>query len=395
MAVSALGVIAPGTARGDETNRSDADAPIVRIVMRAGDVTIRTWDRPEVGITADPSIAVVRRTVQPDGAGAPKLIPQVAVKTAHGELQLPPESFVASTFTAGPRPLVLVHSTPATPPDAGPVTVNVPADSVYVFARTGAGNIDVHGYHGGTFVGFVGRGRLALDDVGGTVFAQTKSGPLTITDSTVERIRARSLTGNMAFERCNVQQIEATSVAGSIVYDGGHFQPGLARFESTTGDVAIGTAAAAQLSARATGGGRVYTNFNAKTHVDARDGEANASVGGGGPVVNATTGSGNVYLYDGSLRSRAALPPEWQAPLAVLQRPQQHLRRDVPELRTPQTRGIRTFVPHRPPAQHFRAETSAEPQRRASTYAAAGWLRAYNRTLRRSAVPENRRAPRA
>ena len=418
LAVVALGIVAPRPARGDE-NIGDAPAPIVRIALRAGDVTIRTWDRPEVGVSADPSISIERRIVRPDGNGTPILIPQVRTDTARGELQLPPESFVASTFPAGPRTLVIVRSTPATAPEAGPVTVNVPADSVAVFARTGKGNIDVRGYRGGTFVGFVGRGRLALDDVGGTVFAETNRGPLTITDSTLDRLRARSLAGNMAFERCTVHQIEATSVAGSIVFDGGTFAPGLARFESTSGDVAIGTSAGANLSGRATAG-RVYTNFAAGARVDAREGEANATIGGGGPIVAATSESGNVYLYDGTLRARAGLPAQWKEPSQILERPQTHPRSGVPQGRSsPQFRAPR-FVPL-PRARHARsvsgvtgrattsglqrsrtsdglgearstkARTSAALRRPASRYAAAGSPRVYNRTLRRTLAPATRR----
>jgi hypothetical protein len=47
-----------------------------------------------------------------------------------------------------------------------PVTITVPSDSAFVFARTGNGTLDVHDYRGGTFVGFVGRGRMQLDERG-------------------------------------------------------------------------------------------------------------------------------------------------------------------------------------------------------------------------------------
>jgi hypothetical protein len=110
-----------------------------------------------------------------------------------------------------------------------------------------------------------------------------------VTNSSFERVRARSLTGNMTFEHCNVRQIEATSVNGSIVYDGGSFQPGSRGFESTRGDVAVGANGPAELGGHADGSGRVYTNFQGPAHVDGRDGEASATVDGGGPVVTATS----------------------------------------------------------------------------------------------------------
>ena len=47
--------------------------------------------------------------------------------------------------------------------------------------------------------------------------------------------------------------------------------------------------------------------------VDQRgDGEAVATVGGGGPLVNAISGRGNVYFYDGTLLSRHVVTPEWR-----------------------------------------------------------------------------------
>ncbi len=315
-------------AQADVATVDNVAAPIVRVNVRQGDVSIRTWDRQAVQVDGDPSLLVTRRTVRPRGDDRSVLIPGVEAQTARGLVQLPPESFVVSSIPPGPRDVVVVRS--SSRDNVGAVTVRVPANSVFIYAHTMRGNLDVHDYKAGTLMGFVGRGRLALDDVGGTVFAQTNHGALVADDSNFERIRARSLMANMAFERCTVRQIEATSIAGSIVYDGGTFQPGLARFESTTGNVAIGTASAAQLGARTAAGGRVFTNFSGGTHVDARDDTANVNVGGGGPVVTATSGSGNVYLYDGSLRGRSSLPPPWHAATQTLDRPQQRAREAQP-----------------------------------------------------------------
>ncbi|MBC5799569.1 MAG: hypothetical protein GIX03_11185 [Candidatus Eremiobacteraeota bacterium] len=317
----ALGAAAATPVRADVATVDNVAAPIVRVNVGEGDVTIRTWDRPAVAVDGDPSLLVTRRVVRPRGEDRSVLIPGVEGQTARGLEQLPPEGFVVSSIPPGPRDLVVVRST--SPSDVGPVTVHIPADSVFVYAHAARGNLDVHDYKAGTLIGFVGRGRLTLDDVGGTVFAQTNHGALLANDSNFERIRARSLMANMAFERCSARQIEASSVGGSIVYDGGSFRPGLARFESSTGNVAIGTAGAAQLTARTAAGGRVFTNFTNGARVDAHDDAAAVAVGNGGPVVTATSGSGNVYLYDGSLRARSSLPPPWRAATRTLDRPQQ------------------------------------------------------------------------
>jgi hypothetical protein len=309
------------SAYADATSVDGADAPIVRISVRAGDVIVRTWDRPTVQVDGgDATLTVERRTTSQAGGERSILIPEAEAKTAQGTATLPAESFVSAYIPPGDRALINVHETALD--NTAPITVTIPADSVFVFAHASNGTLEVHDYRAGTFVGFASRGRLSLIDVGGTVFAQTGLGPLLVHGSNFDRIRARSLRGNVIFEHCSARQIETTAVDGSIVYDAGTFGAGLARFESTSGNVAVGTTSAANLGGRTMGGGgRVYTDFSSDSAVDARDGQADAVVKGGGPVVTATSEIGNVYLYDGSLRERESLPPEWSAPEQTLQRP--------------------------------------------------------------------------
>jgi len=314
-----------GAARAETTTFDALDAPIVRINVRESDVTIRTWDRAAVSVEGSPSLVVERKTVHVPSEHISLFIPGAGSGPGDGRAGLPPESFVVASIPSGLREQIVIKTPPAWqsgPVPAEPLTVTVPADAVFVSARTGGGNLEVHDYRGGTFVGFAGRGRLSLDGAGGTAFVQTSQGPLRISDSSFERLRARSLSGNMTFERCRVRQIEATSVDGSLVFDGGYFETGLARFETTRGDVAVGTLGAAQMAAHAAGAGKVFTNFERGARVDGRDGGATAVVAGGGPVVTANTQGGNVFLYDGSLRNRrAVLPPQWQGPLGTLQHP--------------------------------------------------------------------------
>jgi hypothetical protein len=152
------------------------------------------------------------------------------------------------------------------------------------------------------------------------------------------------------------------------VYDGGSFQPGLAHFESTRGDVAVGASGGVQLGGHTAGEGRVYTNFQHPANVEGHNGEASATIGGGGPVVTATSQTGNVYFYDGSLRTRQNLPAQWQSPVAALRAPAVQLRHEpggpttnVPVIfreRFPQYRPRARFPKGRatavPAAHHFR-----------------------------------------
>jgi hypothetical protein len=305
-------------ARADVQTIDANPGAIVRVNVREGDVTIRTWNRPQIAIDGDPSLSIEKRSNSAPLA-APIPIPQMEGDTPNGSAALPPETFVAAPIPEGPHDVVIVKSAANTP--RGPVTVTIPSDTAFVFARAGSGKLDVSDYRGGTLAAFTRNGRLSLTNVGGTVFAQTFRGPLVVRESSFDRIRARSLFGNVSFERCDARQIETTTVDGSIVYDGGSFAPGLARFESTNGNVAIGASGNVQYGAHAVGDGHVYTNFNGRSRVDQRGTDTNAFVGEGGPLVTATTQGGNVYLYDGSLRSRTGLPPEWQPAYATLDRP--------------------------------------------------------------------------
>ncbi len=348
---------ATAAARADEQVIDASPGAIVRVNLREGDVTVRTWNRPQIGIDGDPSLSVEKRT-NAAPLTAPIPIPQMEQDTPNGSAALPPESFVAAPIPPGPHDVVIVKSSATTP--RAPLTVMVPNDAAFVYARAGSGKLDVSDYRGGTLVAVTRNGRLSLTNVGGTVFAQTFRGALVVRGSSFDRIRARSLFGNVSFEHCDARQIETTTADGSIVYDGGSFAPGLARFESTNGNVAIGASGSVQYGAHAVGDGHVYTNFNGRSRVDQRGTDTNAYVGDGGPLVTATTQGGNVYLYDGSLRSRTGLPPEWQPAYETLERP--GVRTDEVPAR-PDTAAPRYVAPHFDAQPRFGVQPAFQPPR--------------------------------
>ncbi len=313
--LAAWGAAANAPARADVNVLDDTPAPVVRVNVRAGDVTIRTWDREAVQIDADPSIVVERKPFRaPASLGS---LPIAASGRLGSDTFLPAESFVPGPVPPGPRDSILIRSDADTV--AGPVIVTIPSDAPLVFAIARGGTLHVEGYRAGTLVAYTTYGRLSIADSGGTVFAQSGRGAIVVDDSNFDRIRARSLQGNITFERCVVHQIETTAVGGSIVFDGGSFEPGLAHFESTRGDVAVGSEAGAEITAHSTTG-RAYSSFLNHASVEEREGASHVTIGGGGPVVTAGSESGNVYLYDGSLRNRS-LPPPWHAPMETLERP--------------------------------------------------------------------------
>lgn len=250
----------------------------------------------------------------------PTLIRMAQVAGRDGSpVVLPAESFVVSTLPAGPRDVVRVSLNAAgLKRSLGPLTVTIPNDSAVLIANVGRGTVNLRDYHGGTFIIHVHTGQTILQNVGGDGFVQVLRGSLFAIDSNFNRLRVRTALAAEIFQHCRARQIEASSVAGAIVYDAGSFEQGLARFDSGSGNVAVGVTNPAQLTARTGGSGKVYTLFDRRAQVEAHASDATATFDGGGPLVNATSVSGNVYLYDGALASKRRVPAGWRPALVAL-----------------------------------------------------------------------------
>ncbi len=310
--LGALLLLCAAPPRSAEAASSSVDVPADSVVSvtvpaaaRGADVTIRSWDRPQIQVEsdgADPSVTrrlVIYGTVRyplaqeiPAGVFQRRVNGQVL-----GTVALPPEVFPYAGFRAGPHDYLLVDLTaPAR------VTITVPASTALLLVRASNGKTEIEGYRGANLVVGQNGGRVELEDVETTAFVQMNTGSLVAVDSTFRRVRVRVNAAQVAFERCRSTQIEASSISGTIVYDGGSFEPGLARFDSQSGNIALGVSSTAQVTGRSQGG-RVYALFDRHpgANIEQRgENDATATFGSGGPLVNAVTQRGNVYLYDGS-----------------------------------------------------------------------------------------------
>jgi hypothetical protein len=314
--LACVGLALPGAAETSSVDVGEQAVVIVQVAGRGNAVTIRTWDRPSVEVEAgEVPATLARRTVEfgtdrmPLAAPIPPM-PYVSRDPAGqvtGQGVLPPEDFPYTAFRPGPHDVVRILA------DAGArLTVTIPAATGLLQTRIGGGFTTIEGYHGANLFVVQNFGRVQLSGVATTAFLQMNSGTLYASDDAFERVRVRANSAHVVFEHCRSKQIEATSVSGALVYDGGSFDPGLARFESQTGNIALGVSSPAQLAGRAQDG-HVYTQFDRGTPVaQPPDGSTTATYGGGGPLVNAITAHGNVYLYDGSLASRRSVAPEWR-----------------------------------------------------------------------------------
>lgn len=267
-------------------------SPVLNVRLNRGNLTVQTWDRPQVQIQSDQPLVV--QHLPPSQVEEPKQV-QISseqIQTEHGPVTLPAETFVLPDIPGTQHDAIVARG-------AGNVTITIPRNTGMVIAHVRAGHLTLNGYHG-IFVAHTRAAGIDLNDVGGTAFVESLRGKVVATNSSFDRLRMRTATGNMFFQGCTSHQIQASSTYGSIVYDNGHFQPGLARFESEHGNVALGVRGGAQIGAHS-GSGHVVSSFHTEAHVQGNPTTKQATVEGGGPVVTATSRNGSVYLYSGSM----------------------------------------------------------------------------------------------
>ena len=359
-----IGFLHPAVANAASGSFLMGDQSVVQVLSGArSQITVKAWDRPNVQFdTDDESVQVERRPITFGTAQNPLSV-QIPVQNivvrdpttgAQTRGTLPPEEFpYASDFRAGVHDSVRIVTA-----DDTHLTVMVPATTALLDTRirNGQGLIDIEDYHGGTLFVASGGGCDSLvrhHERGVRSVDQRPAGRDRLELRPAARPRQRRelhlRTRSGAPDRGNdgVRQHRATTTAPSI--------RGWRGSSSTYGSIAIGVASGAQVSARSTDG-RVYSMWDRRTPLDQRgDNDVSATIGGGGPVVNALTGRGNVYLYDGTIaitpdaRSRVAADPASDlATVALTARAASPRRvRTFPRL----TRSTALRAPHEQPAR--------------------------------------------
>ncbi|MGA7748174.1 MAG: DUF4097 family beta strand repeat-containing protein [Candidatus Aquilonibacter sp.] len=272
-------------------------APFVVVQLDSGSVNIRTWDRAAIQIDADPTVTFNHAPPRLVATRIPQQIPlwSQSIKTPQGqELDLAPELFPLPPFAPGEHDALIVRG-------EGDVTLTVPQQSPLLLINVRLGSVTVAGYTGTAFVAHVTAGEIHMENVNTTAAVQVNNGPIFISNSTFERLRLRTGRGNAFMSACRSRQIQVTSLTGSVTYDNGIFdQPGLAHFETTRGNIAIGVTSGMQIEAHS-GSGRILYDVGADGNVNRSADDAQATLLGGGPVVTASTVNGAILFFRGSL----------------------------------------------------------------------------------------------
>ncbi len=275
-------------------------SPIVNVHVNRGQVSIQTWDRPQISISSQRPIDVRQQSIRE----FPKQLQFASdrIETDHGPVTLPSETFEMPELPGGEHDAIMAQG-------SGKMTITIPRGTAMLVVQQRAGHLTIDNYHG-VFIAHARAAGVSLNDVSGTGFVESLRGRVVATDSSFDRLRVRTATGDMLFQGCVSHQIQATSTYGSIVYDDGNFQPGLARFESEHGNVALGVRGSAQIGAHS-GSGHVVSSFEDEAEVRGDPTTKQATVGGGGPVVTATSRNGSVYLYSGSMNEHPRVRQEF------------------------------------------------------------------------------------
>lgn len=281
-------------------------SPVLNVNINGGAITIRTWDRQSVQVesTGDPQVQQFGAAAV--GRNLPRELPVFAgtIDTPRGPLTLPEETFVLTPLASEPHDGVVVKG------NGGATTITIPQNTALVVVRSGSALVNIDGYRNGTFFVRVQNGAVHVQNCGGEGFVQVMRGPVVINDAAFSRLRARTAQGNMIFEHVRAKQIEASSVAGSMIFDNGSFEPGLARFETQYGHLAMGIGSGDVQIGAHSNAGRIMTDFTRHANVESRGTDGTVSLGSNGPNVNVSAGGG-VFLYDGSLATRANHGQGW------------------------------------------------------------------------------------
>lgn len=295
---------------GTHTTIPTSLSPVVRIQARAGIITIRPWNRSQVQVNSPDALHVRRFPARVVAAalarGAIPINATSIVSTGGRQVTLPPEEFSLASVPPGSHDGIMIQASQAR------ATIMVPSGTALILANVGRGAIHLAGLHGPAFVAILHNGFTTLQNVSGSGYVQVARGRILARNSNFSQIRARTAAGNILFEGCHSTQIEVSSINGSIVYDNGTFDRGLARFESQNGNVALGIArgSGAQIGAHSSAG-RIFSSLRgAQPRAGTTD--TQTAVGGGGPVVTASSQRGGVYIYDGRLKSHPNLGARWR-----------------------------------------------------------------------------------
>ncbi len=147
-------------------------------------------------------------------------------------------------------------------------------------------------------------GSIRLTQVGGVMRLASVSGEITGAGLSSPGIRLETVSGDIDLEQLNAERLSASTISGDLrlampVFEGDY------RFKTVSGDVCLAVSPEARCTVQATSlSGDIHTNLPI-TRSQTGPGRKLVEIQGGGPLIEAHTTSGDVYiLAEGSLPAR-------------------------------------------------------------------------------------------
>lgn len=282
-----------GPARADDI--AAGPGPIVNVQLDNGHIAFVTWNRPFVRITTAGNVNWSRVPATPSSTLQVNMWAD-STQTFFGTVTLPAEPFFLPPIP-GVRDAIVARG-------YGDTTVFVPENAALLIGHvSGKGGISVTGYQGAA-IAVAHDGAVVMQAFTGTAFLQALRGRISATDSTFDRVRARSGVGPIVFSRCAAGQIDASSVTGAVLYDDGTLGQGPVHFSSVYSNVGVGIA-----------------SYPGTLPSEVVNGTATATLGARGPVVTASSTRGNAFIYNGSMQAHPDLLARWPRAGVLLETP--------------------------------------------------------------------------
>lgn len=315
----ALPALALVPARAARIDIPAGDQPVIFLNVRQANVVVRSAAGDDVRVVA-PRAHVDRTTYVPDPGDNDVEILSSSIETRTGRrITLPLESFRYTPLRPGPHLEIRIRGA-----SVGRVSIELPQRPSLLLIRMENGRARIDGVQGATIVAKVHRGGIALRRFTGSAYLQVDGGPIALAGSRLEHVRLRTGMGPIVLESCTLAQVQASSVLGDVVVDDAVFVPGVARFDSRDGAVALGIGQGGAQVSGTTARGGIFTQLDERSHPQIGDGSLSGAIHGGGPAVTLRSGRGSLFLYDAPL-DQASPAPRWRRIVALLRRLNQEL----------------------------------------------------------------------
>jgi len=255
--------------RADKPKKSDRDQRVeqttaavetvtVALCVNAGDITVRSWERKEIGARARNAAQIELRRDRPESSGPASYVTVLL-------------SGSGAAFRTGGQDCQVFGDVEIDVPRGATVRLRTGEGSVHVtgvanaFVETQSGDIEIEGsskaVEAGSLNGNVkvrdGSGSARLHSVGGNIEATN----MKATDG--EAFSATTVSGDISLERIGAQQVAAKTATGRITLGGPLTSGGHYAFSTITGDVSLRLPADSsfQVNAKVSSQGYIVTDF--------------------------------------------------------------------------------------------------------------------------------------